>query len=433
MTRKLKKSSRNHTRIAIDLTPILPGGSNGGAKIMSLQLIKELIKLEPNNEYILLVSQENQAELMAIKAPNISIICTSSLEKFNIRNSLLLLFGALLWPFFQLAKRILPAYIKTRLMHRLHQLHSNFMARNLARKVEADLLFCPFTAPFYHQLNIPIVSVIYDLQSQYHPHFFSSEERYERKKHFDEACQKAAKLVCISDFVNQTVKDNSQLAHDKIKTIHIRLAHRLPQLEKTKIAAYLKNHELTEDQFLLYPANFWAHKNHLMLFTAFNIYRTKHPQSKLKLVCTGADSEHKQFLLNAIKEMGLAQWIMLPGYLSDEEFASLVTSCRAIIFPSLYEGFGMPVLEAMAAGKPVLCSNLTSLPEVAGSAAVLFDPRKPEDIATAIQRIDQQPDLVQQLIQLGYERLAVFGTETDMAKEYLQVFHEAIQSARSAI
>lgn len=414
-------------RIAIDLTPVLPGGSNGGAKIMTIQLIKEMAALASKDTFIVLASHKNHAELSKIHVPNIKIICEFTRPRLTIRNLFLLMLGAPLWPILKLTKKILPANIKARLEHLYHQYRSNLLARDLANLIKADLLFCPFTAPFYHKLNVPIVSVVYDLQSQYYPHFFTTEERYERKKNFDEACLRAKKLVCISNYVKQTVLEKSQVPEKNVNAIHIRLANRLPSIEKNKIAAVINHLQLSKTDYLLYPANYWPHKNHKMLLTAFNLYRAQYPHSKLKLVCTGVDNDYKQVLLQAVKEMDLTSWVKMPGYLTDEELASLMIGCRAVIFPSLYEGFGMPVLEAMAAGKPVLCSNFASLPEVAGNAAILFDPRKPDEMVAAIHRIESEPDLIHELSKLGLERVAAFGTETDMAREYLQVFAEALE------
>ncbi len=404
-------------RIAVDLTPILPGGDNGGAKIMTLQLIKELAKISPKDLFILLASEKNYAELSAIKAPNIKTINTSR-PAISFINLSIIFVAVLAAPFL---KFLLPGSIKLWLKNRYKKLHET----NLSKLIKADLLFCPFTAPFFRFLNIPIVSVIYDLQSQYYPFFFTEFERYERKKNFDDACEASSKLVCISDFVKKTILENSSILSDKVKTIYIRLAHRLPDISQNKILANLKRFNLKEQNFLLFPANFWAHKNHQLLIAAFNIYCRNHPNSTLKLICTGSDSENKRTLQKIISELGMQDRIMMPGYLTDEEFASLVKGCQAIIFPSLYECFGMPLLEAMAAGKPVLCSDRTSLPEIAGNAALLFDPRKPDAIADAIKRIENEPDLIQNLIKLGKERLALFGSTLDMAKEYLEIFKEA--------
>lgn len=412
-------------RIVIDLTPILPGGENGGAKIMSLQLIKQLAILAPENTYTLLASKNNFDELSLMKTSNIGILCVER-TSFTIHTAFIFLTSACFWPAIEAAKYFKLNRVTTRLQRLFHKIRNYLTARDLAKILKPDLLFCPFTAPFYHGFDIPIVSVIYDLQSQYYPHFFTASERFERKKHFHDACYWSTKLICISDYVKQTVIDNSKVLAENLKTIYIRLADRLPKIEKESGDAILNRYGVTEGNFLLFPANFWVHKNHTVLLTAFNMYCHQNPLSTLKLVCTGSNNNYKLFLIDAIKKMGLESSIIMPGFLSDEEFAGFVSGCSAIIFPSLYEGFGMPAVEAMAAGKPVLCSNTTSLPEIVESAALQFDPRKPQEIVDAIYRIAHEPELAERLIKLGYDRVNAIGTVNTMATEYLETFNEAI-------
>jgi hypothetical protein len=118
--------------------------------------------------------------------------------------------------------------------------------------------------------------------------------------------------------------------------------------------------------------------------------------------------------------------VMLIEFLPDEDFAGLLRACRAVIFPSLCEGFGMPVLEAMAFDKPVLCGNLTSLPEIAGDAALLFDPRKPMEIVRAIEQIETDSKLPSLLVERGRARLAAFGDAAGMARQYLDVLRNSL-------
>jgi glycosyltransferase involved in cell wall biosynthesis len=125
--------------------------------------------------------------------------------------------------------------------------------------------------------------------------------------------------------------------------------------------------------------------------------------------------------------LGVSEHICLPGYVSTDELTVLYQSARALIFPSLYEGFGMPVLEAMANGVPVLCSNMTSLPEVAGDAALFFDPRSPKSIAQAIETIlNASSQQKQDLIQKGHARVKFFGDAKRMAHEYALVLEKTL-------
>lgn len=395
-------------RIAIDLTPLLPGGENGGAKIMTLQLVKHLAMLEPNITFLLLSSKKNHSELLPLRAHNIKVVNTSLLHTIDA-----LLHTKKKGFMAFLLKRLQPLLVRMRI--------------RILRQMEANLLFCPFTAPYYHNIVSPVVSVIYDLQSHYLSDHFSLAEKEERKRNFNNACQNANALICISDFVRQTVIENSRFNPQDIKTIYIRLAYRLPSIPANKQQKILDNMGLTANQFLLYPANFWPHKNHKILFAAFSLFCKMYPNTSLKLVCTGHENAAKKQWQEAINALGMQDKILLPGYLSDEAFACYMQGCRALIFPSLYEGFGMPTLEAMAHGKPVLCSNLTSLPEIVGNAAILFNPYHVTDIAHAIHRIVEEPSLLDSLIAYGKERVQAFGTEMDMAKEYLNVFKHVLQ------
>jgi hypothetical protein len=128
--------------------------------------------------------------------------------------------------------------------------------------------------------------------------------------------------------------------------------------------------------------------------------------------------------------MGLADRIVFPGYLPNAELAALVSNCSGVVFPSLYEGFGLPVIEAMAAGVPVACSNTTSLPEVAADAAILFDPRIPVEIAQAMITLVSDEARRQQLIQAGRQRGEEFSDSGRAAREYWDLFCSAAANFR---
>lgn len=425
--------------IAIDLTPLLPGSSNGGAKIMILSLIKEMAEIAPKNRFHLFVSQNAYTELLSLESHNVSLI---NITSNGVNNSLSR-------RLYQSTKKLLPkraiamlikyrsfikaivynsALIKKILMNRQHHIQSSNSASGQPESVKFDLLFCPFTAPYFYQFGVPIVSIVYDLQSHYYPFFFTRHEQIERKRNFDDAIAMSSRIICISDYVRETTIKNANISPDKVKTIYIRTANRLPKVDIKTINSTLESLGLFNNEFLLYPANFWKHKNHKMLLTAFNIYKKSHSNSKLKLVCTGADCSNKEMLQKNIDDMSLTSQIILPGYLSEKEFSALMMSCKTLIYPSLYEGFGMPPLEAMSMGKPVLCSNTTSLPEITKDAALFFDPTNPHDIAGAIARIESDDHLANQLVCRGYLRYATFANSKAMAQEYLDTFQAVMNT-----
>jgi glycosyltransferase involved in cell wall biosynthesis len=131
--------------------------------------------------------------------------------------------------------------------------------------------------------------------------------------------------------------------------------------------------------------------------------------------------------------MNMGDRVILPGYLPSEHLGQVMAHCSAMIFPSLYEGFGLPVLEAMNAGIPVACSNLTSLPEVAKDAALLFDPRVPEEIAQAMVSLTIDQDLRLRLIEAGRTRALEFANSVQMADEYWNLFEYAVAHPKHSV
>lgn len=381
-------------RILVDLTPILPDGANGGAKIMTLALINEMASLKPNYQFYLLGNAINANELVKLETKNIIFINMANL----IKNSFI----------------DIPILNKIRSFLKKQSIYDA-----IKKKSKADLLFCPFTSPSFHPLKLPIVSIIYDLQYHYYPEFFTESDRKQRKNAFELTINKADRIITISNFVKSTILANSHLAAHNIKTIPIQLTR---QSHETR-----NSNALHTKHYLLYPANFWAHKNHEALLNAFLLYRTQYSDTNLKLVLTGSSCERKTLLQSKINKLNLNESVLLPGYLPDETLANLMHHAHAMIFPSLYEGFGMPIIEAMAAGVPVLCSNVTSLPEVAGDAAIYFDPENPQEIADSIAKINN-PEVRKEMIQRGLKQSRHFESTKQMAAEYLEVFEELLQS-----
>jgi glycosyltransferase involved in cell wall biosynthesis len=132
------------------------------------------------------------------------------------------------------------------------------------------------------------------------------------------------------------------------------------------------------EPFVLYPARAWPHKNHARLLEAFAFVRRRRPE--LRLVLTGGG------------DLPTADGVEVRGHVAVEELAALLRRASALVFPSLYEGFGQPPLEAMASGCPVACSNAAALPEVVGDAARLFDPLDVQEMARAIEDVLDDPE-----------------------------------------
>ncbi len=409
--------------IAVDLTPVLPGGENGGAKVFVLELLRILAEMKPEIQFILLTQESAHKELSFLDRPNV--------QRVMVRNS----FAATVAP-----ERHPPCTtLLSRFSHEVNRtarrLHKSLKKRIkktkppdssalLLRRLGVNLLFCPFTDPVYCEPGIPIVSTIYDLQYKTYPEFFVDEEVAHRDKIFIDACRKATLLTAISNYSRESVITHGNFDPARIRTIYLRMAHRI-SAEKHGNNSVLERLVLAARRYIIYPANFWKHKNHEMLITAFGIACRQGLAKDIKLVCTGAPVERQAWLMSAVKTMNLADRIIFPGYLSNAELSKVMVNSAGMIFPSLYEGFGLPVIEAMAAGIPVACSNRCSLPEVASGAAFLFDPGVPTQIAQAIQSLVGDESLRTRLIDAGKQRAAEFSDSQRMAKEYWDLFQEA--------
>ena len=197
------------------------------------------------------------------------------------------------------------------------------------------------------------------------PQFFPAPQRWER----DLALSRAARLAdCLFTISNFTRDDLTRYFPEAApKTIVVSSAGALPRKAPPR----------EPGSYILYPANFWPHKNHEKLLAAFALLRKGHPE--LRLVLTGDDSLASQALREDLARMAPA--VGVTGYVDDDELDRLMTGANCLVFPSLFEGFAIPVVEAMARGIPVACSRAASLPEVGGELACYFDPRDANSIA----------------------------------------------------
>jgi glycosyltransferase involved in cell wall biosynthesis len=214
----------------------------------------------------------------------------------------------------------------------------------------------------------PSVVSLLDLQHLDMPQLFSRSERAFRRVAWHRSVRSADRVIVISAFVRDRAVELLGLDPAKIRVIHLGIDHDrfFPGTAE-------------REPFLLYPARRWPHKNHERLFDAFALIRQERPG--LRLVLTGGGSHGA--LPPAVEALGNLDFAQLPD---------LFRRASALVFPSLYEGFGQPVLEAMASGCPVACSDTASLPEITGDAARLFDPLDPASIAAAVGDVLDQPD-----------------------------------------
>lgn len=285
-----------------------------------------------------------------------------------------------------------------------------------------DLYFCPFSVLYPRPLPLPTVMTLVDIQEMFYPEFFTVDERYNRDLHFPGSTYMADRVITISDFSKQTLIQHHHLPPGKIVVAPLSADGRYARSEQI---ARPPEYPLPSD-FIFYPANFWKHKNHDRLLQALRILRDQRSQT-VEVVFTGFDEPDGYPLAKKIAEYGLQPHAHLLGYLTVEEIAYLYRHARMLVFPSLFEGFGIPVVEAMAAGCPVVASNTTSIPEVVADAAELFDPTSAQSMAETIEKVWCDPALRRKLAALGKQRAPSFSPART-AQAHLVAFAEARQA-----
>jgi glycosyltransferase involved in cell wall biosynthesis len=236
-----------------------------------------------------------------------------------------------------------------------------------ARLRDADVVHFPLTLQI-PPVDQPTVVTLHDVQHLDLPALFGRGERAFRSIVWHRSVRRARLVVVPSTFVRDRAVARLGLDPSSIRVVHSGVDH-----ERFTPA------ETRREEFLLYPARRWPHKNHERLFEAFALLRREWPT--LRLVLTGGGHS-----------ANVPEGVEARGHVSPDELVDLYRRAGALVFPSLYEGFGQPPLEAMACGCPVACSTAGSLPEVVDDAARLFDPNDADAIAAAVRDVLAAPD-----------------------------------------
>jgi glycosyltransferase involved in cell wall biosynthesis len=285
-----------------------------------------------------------------------------------------------------------------------------------------DLLHYPLTVPIPRS-PAPAVVTLHDLQHRELPEFFSTGERAYRARAYDRAARNAARVISVSEHGRAVAIDLLGLDPARVTAIPWGLDHgRFRPGPVEDDARLLASYRLPQ-QFLLYPANLWPHKNHAALLRA--LARSSHRE--LSLVLTGQPYRRLGELERLAAELGIRDRVRHLGYVPAAALPALYRAAVALAFPSLYEGFGGPPLEAMACGCPVAASRAASLEEVCGDAAVYFDPRNGDDMAAAVDRVVADSELRAALRSGGLERAAGF-TWDKAARAHLDVYRAAARA-----
>jgi glycosyltransferase involved in cell wall biosynthesis len=403
-----KQDRADPMRVAIDLRWMRPGHA-GGIENLSRSLLDQLLRLDGFNRYTLLLPSEACYDFDLRGRPNVRVTVADGPGRY--------LRSAVLEGVRFLHRHAGISYWRTPEVETLRR------ARTLRAEVALSIqgYIHPDIRPLRNVLVVP------DIQHEYWPDLFTPRDLNERRTLHNRSAREAAHICAISEFTRQTLIERLGVPPDRITTIHLAadpLFHP-DSPARTARARVLEKYGLKQRGYLLFPANTWRHKNHVRVIHAMGILRDLYGLEPL-LICTGAPREAHAEVLSTIRQLRLEHVVRFLGYCPPSDMPGLYEGAVALIFPSLFEGFGMPLVEAMWCDCPIVCSNTTSLPEIAGDGALMIDPRSPEEMAHAVNRVLTDDNLRRDLVERGRQRATHFSW-TRFALEIVQVLHQVWQ------
>lgn len=277
----------------------------------------------------------------------------------------------------------------------------------------------------------PTVLVVYDLVGLLFPERMALAPRVHFQIAVRYALPRADALIAISEATKQHVVAACSIEPDRIRVAYPgfdRSTFR-PDIEPARIAAVRDRLQIGGEYFLNTSSVIWHRKNLVRTLQAFATLRDERRGATPRLVITGKRGEGWDELLAWRQRLGLEEHVMLAGFVPPEEIPALLAGALALVFPSLDEGFGLPLVEAMACGCPVLSSNVSAIPEVVGDAGLLVDPTDTEALALALGRLCDDRALRHDLRRRGFERAERFSWEAT-ARATRAVLEEVARKAR---
>ena len=297
------------------------------------------------------------------------------------------------------------------------------MVRSPARDADVvgdiDLMHYPVSVPLPKGAG-PAVYTLHDVQHHDLPELFSIQERAWRRFTYDRAAQQADRVITVSEHARSRIIETLHIPGDRVDSIHHGIDAERFTPEPGADEEILRGLDIP-DHFLFYPAGLWPHKNHSAILEAL----TAPANQEVELVLCGPTMKRLGAFEQSVRRLGLSSRVHHLGFIHPDALAPLYRRARALVFPSLYEGFGLPPLEAMACGCPVACSDAASLAEVCGDAALLFDAHEPSDVESAVERIFGDEGLQSQLRDAGIRRAAGFTWE-NAARLHRATFERAL-------
>src|SRR5215470_11412107 len=376
-------------RIGIDAHAI--GARQGGNETYITNLIKSLAEIDGDNLYTIYLADAGAAAQWRESF-------TTRYKNFSLR---------LLPPPTPLVR--VPVYLTYELFRR-----------------PVDVLHVQYTAPPF--CRVPVVVTIHDLAFERMPETFTRRGSFQLKLTVRRTAKKAARVVTVSEYSRQDLLDIYKLPPEKVVVTYNGVESSFtPQPSVPNEAEEVRRRFGVSRDFLLAVGSLQPRKNLVRLIKAYARLRSERQDFRPQLVIVGRKLWLASEIFDEVKRHRWADDVILTGYVADEDLPALYRASRAFVYPSLFEGFGLPPLEAMACGTPVVTSDVSSLPEITGDAALLIDPNDERALANALIEVVNNDRLRAELREKGIAQAMKF-TWRNAAEKTLRLYQEAYGS-----
>ncbi|HEX9425239.1 MAG TPA: glycosyltransferase family 1 protein, partial [Pyrinomonadaceae bacterium] len=369
-------------RIAIDAHSV--GTGLGGNESYATNLIEGLAEIDSINSYTLYVTRREALERFSNRWPN-----------FSVRTTL---------PHSPLIR--IPLTLSAEL-----------------RRNPVDVLHVQFTAPPFSPC--PVVVSIHDLSFEHLPQTFKWRSRKQLRITVRRSARQAAQVIALSEHARSDIISTYSINPENVSVIPLAApAHFRPTTDEVELKRVRQTYGI-EGDYILSVGAIQPRKNLSRLLAAYSRLRWARPEGKLpQLVLVGKCAWLYDETLRTIKELEISNSVILTGYVPEADLPALYSGALCFVYPSYFEGFGLPPLEAMKCGAPVIVGDKTSLPEVVGDAGILVDPFDIDELAAAIQKLIADSELRMQLRVKGLERAKLFDWQ-ETARQTLAVYERA--------
>lgn len=363
-----------------------------GIGVYSEELIGNILKFDSENHYTVFVTPE-VSDFFPFYAKNLTKRVVS-------------------FPHYSYSEQFL--YPRTLARARLDLIHyTNFNSPVLFKRIKSIVTIHDLTLWFYpgRRSDSPLRRLVY---------------RYVIRK----SCENATRVIAVSNRTKEDIVKYLKIDPGKIDVVYEGLPNRYKLLEDDRKIEAIKAKYNISRSFFLYVGQWRPHKNLVRLLRAFALLRHRY-NIDYQLVLVGKADINIAKMQTTIKRLGIQESVIVTGYVADSDLPYFYSAAEAFVFPSLYEGFGVPPLEAMASGTPVLSSNASVMPEVLGNAALFFDPTNIEDMAQAMYKLATTYRIKKELRDKGFEQVKRYSY-TRMARQTLEVYKKALATPRAS-